>query len=108
MKKEPHRCFFDQEPSEFTTHPVFLHDVPVDRHVLIHDLIKPPRTLTQALGRIVLQNLSNVPSEAYNEPIERIMGLEDTIRLLDSLAPYNEEADDLARNLTAQYRLIVP
>jgi hypothetical protein len=104
---ETHRLFFDQKLNEYTAHPVFNQAIEHGLHVTLHELVKPPLPLTRALGELVLRNLSSI---SLNEPVDRMMALEDTIALLEQLRRTDRnvarEAEELANNLTFQYRFL--
>lgn len=110
MNLESHSIFFDQKRNEYTDHPIFHHNLPGRNHLLLHEMVRPPLALSKALGELVLANLVNVPYASLDEPVDRIHGLEDTIKYLEQISNADTyvalEADELARNLTFQYRFI--
>jgi hypothetical protein len=107
---ESHRLFFDQKLNEYTAHPIFHQPIEHGLHITCHEMVRPPMALSKALGELVIANLVNLPSSSLDEPVDRIHGLEDTIKYLDQISNADtyvaREADELARNLTFQYRFI--
>lgn len=107
---ENHRLFFDQKLNEYTAHPIFNQPIEHGLHVTCHEMVRPPMPLSKALGELVIANLVNIPKASLDEPVDRFMALEDTISYLDQLRHADtyvaQEAEELARNLTFQYRFL--
>lgn len=107
---EYHNLFFDSKPTEYTSHPIFKQPIEHSLHETLHEMVRPPLTLSKALGELVISNLVNMSSSSLDEPVDRIHGIEDTIKYLEQISNADtyvaQEADELARNLTFQYRFI--
>lgn len=104
---ETHNLFFSGQQNEYTRHPVFNQPVEHGLHLTLHEMVRPPLPLTERLGELVL---SKVLNSNLDMPVDRLEALGDVIRFLDTLSRTDsaaaQEAEELANNLTFQYRFL--